>query len=76
MSHQNERDEKEIRSLLKSAVGPMPDTELRRDLWPNMLQRLDQTSPRVPWWDWALLVASVAVFFFYPGMIPALLYHL
>jgi len=76
MSQQDERDEKEIRALLKSALGPMQDHELRRDLWPNMLRRLDEVPLRVPWWDWALLVASVAVFFFYPGMIPALLYHL
>ena len=76
MTHPDEHNEKEIRDLLKSALAPMHNTELRRDLWPSMLRRLDESPIRVPWWDWALLAAATAVFFFYPGMIPALLYHL
>jgi hypothetical protein len=76
MTHQNDRDEKEIRDLLKSAIPPVTDAELRRDLWPATLHRLEEPTIRVPWWDWALLAATAAAFFFYPGMIPALLYHL
>ncbi|HEY2459792.1 MAG TPA: hypothetical protein VGI16_03255 [Candidatus Acidoferrum sp.] len=72
----NHRDENEIRRLLKDSIAPLPDTELHRDLWPSMLRRLDQTSLRVPWWDWVLLGATVAVIAFFPGMIPALLYQL
>jgi hypothetical protein len=76
MTTLDEQNEKEIRDLLKSALAPMQDTELRRDLWPTMLRRLDQPPIRVPWWDWALLAAATSAFFLYPGMIPALLYHL
>jgi hypothetical protein len=72
----NPYDEKEIRELLKTAIGKMPDAELRRDLWPLMQRRLDDAPLRVPWWDWALLAAAVSVFCFFPGVIPALLYHL
>lgn len=76
MTHQDEHDEKEIRVLLQSAFLPLPDSDLRRDLWPAMLRRLDEPPIRVPWWDWALLATVTAVFFFYPGMVPALLYQL
>jgi hypothetical protein len=76
MTHHDDQDEKELRDLLKSAIAPLPDTELRRDLWPAMLRRLDEPPVRVPWWDWALLAAATAVFCFYPGTISALLYHL
>ena len=76
MTQHDDQNENELRDLLKSNLAPFPDTELRRDLWPSMLRRLDESPIRVPWWDWALLAAATAVFFFYPGMIPALLYHL
>jgi hypothetical protein len=55
----------------------MNDTELHRDLWPQMLQRLEQQhSIRVPWFDWALAAIAAATVILFPGVIPALLYHL
>ena len=74
----NQNEEKEIRELLKTAIGEMSDTELRRDLWPLMQLRLGEAllPVRVPWWDWALLAAAVTIFCLFPGVIPALLYHL
>jgi hypothetical protein len=72
----NQHDEKEIREVIKRAIGKMPESELRRDLWPLMQRRLDEVPLRVPWWDWALLAAAIMVFCFFPGVIPALLYHL
>jgi hypothetical protein len=72
----NEREMEEVKKLLKEAVPPMKDAELGRDLWPAMLQRLAQPAVRVPWWDWALLAGSGLLLWFFPGMIPALLYHL
>jgi hypothetical protein len=74
---QNEQRELEqMRKLLKSAVPPRIDAEPRRDLWPQMLQRLDSASPRVPWWDWALLGGAIVAVCAFPGVLPALLYHL
>ena len=70
---------KSMKELLKQAVAPVPDTELRRDLWPQMLSKLDeQPLPvhRVPWFDWVLAAILSAVLIFFPGSIPALLYHL
>jgi len=31
---------------------------------------------RVPWWDWVLLAGVSLLMLFFPGVIPALLYHL
>jgi hypothetical protein len=73
----NDRDEREIRELLKRAIAPVTDTELKHDLWPQMLRRLDQQQPvRIPWFDWALAALLSAALLLFPGVIPALLYHL
>ena len=72
----NPHDDEDLRDLLERAIGPAGDTELRRDLWPRMLQRLNQKQPlRVPWFDWALAALATAALIFFPGVIPALLYH-
>jgi hypothetical protein len=68
-----------MKELLKQAVIPVQDTELRRDLWPQMLRKLDEqpsTVRTIPWFDWALAAILSAVLIFFPGSIPALLYHL
>ena len=75
----NEENNKEMKDLLKQAIAPVKDTELRRDLWPQMLRQLDeQPAPafHVPWFDWALAAILGAVLVFFPSSIPALLYHL
>jgi len=74
----NQENEKEIKALLKKSLGPVQSAELQRDLWPEMLRRLDvQAQPlHVPWFDWAMAAALAAALLFYPGAIPALLYHL
>jgi hypothetical protein len=73
----NPHDDKALRDLLKQSVAPVPDAELRRDLWPQMLRRLDEAQPvRVPWFDWVLAALASATLIFFPGAIPALLYHL
>lgn len=66
----------DLKNILKDALPAVSDSELQRDLWPAMLQRLDQSAVRVPWWDWALLAALAGALCFLPGMIPALLYQL
>jgi hypothetical protein len=72
----DEENNKEMKELLKQAVAPVKDTELQRDLWPQMLRKLDEQPSRVPWFDWALAGILGASLFFFPGAIPALLYHL
>jgi hypothetical protein len=74
----NQENEKQLQALLKQALGPVKHTELQRDLWPQMLRRLDALPQpfRVPWFDWALVAAVAIWFFFSPEAIPVLLYHL
>jgi len=73
--HENE---KELRALLKRDFPPLQNAELQRDLWPQMLRRLDiQSHPlRVPWFDWVLAAAVAAALLLFPNAIPALLYQL
>jgi len=70
-----------MREKLRDSMPPLNElgqgAELRRDLWPDMLRRLEQApTVRVPWFDWALLATAGAAAIFFPALIPALLYHL
>jgi hypothetical protein len=71
----NQREMDELKKLLKEALPPVEE-ELRRDLWPSMVRRLEERPVRVPWWDWLLLGAASLLMLLFPGVIPALLYHL
>jgi hypothetical protein len=69
-------NDKELRELLQQSIAPAENTDLKHDLWPRMLQRLDQQSPApVPWFDWALAGLVGAACLLFPGVIPALAYH-
>ena len=65
-----------MNELLKSALRPVRDTELKHDLWPAMRQRIDERTLRVPMWDWALIAAVLASIAIFPQAALALLYHL
>lgn len=72
----NRQDEAWIREQLKEAVPPVENARLRRDLWPAMLRKLDERPARVAWFDWVVAGLLAAMFFYFPEVIPALLYHL
>ena len=69
-----------MREELRDAMPPLEElghgAELRRDLWPDMLRRLERPPAGVPWFDWALLATAGAAAIFFPALIPVLLYHL
>jgi hypothetical protein len=67
--------DKEIQRLLKEVIPPV-DRELRRDLWPAMLRRLEEPRPSLPWYDWAVITALGCWLVFFPDGILQLLYHL
>jgi hypothetical protein len=52
------------------------DTELKRDLWPDMRRRIDERTVRVSLFDWALIAAVAAWVIAFPEGALALLYHL
>jgi hypothetical protein len=72
----NDRKLKELGGKLRDAIPPFSQPELSRDLWPAMLQKMNEPRLRVPWFDWLLAALAAAVLLFFPGAIPALLYHL
>ena len=75
----NEENADHLKALLKEAIPPLKDTGLHRDLWPQMLRKLDEQpvpASHVPWFDWALAAILSAVLFLFPGAIPVLLYQL
>lgn len=72
----NEQSVEKFRELLRSAVGPTADTELKQDLWPRMLGKLDERAIKPSWLDWALIALVPLWFFLFPEVIPVLLYHL
>ena len=72
-----------LRNDLQSAIPPIANTHPRRNLWPRLLQRIETPplhvsfrTPRMPWFDWALLGIAATSLVFFPALIPALLYHL
>jgi hypothetical protein len=72
----NDREFHELGKKLRDAIPPLRQPELNRDLWPAMLARLNEPPRvRVPWFDWLLAALATAVLIFFPGAIPALLYH-
>jgi hypothetical protein len=72
----NEQDVDDVGRILRKAIAPV-ETDLRRDLWPRMLRRLEGTQPAaVSWLDWALVGLLAAWVLFFPEAIPVLLYHL
>lgn len=71
----SESNQGELRRYLKKRV-PAADLELRRDLWPAVLGRMEKGERPIPWFDWVLLGAATACLICLPQMIPMLLYHL
>jgi len=76
----NAHDENQIKQLLKQALPPVePNAEPERDLWPAVLQRLDEDATQrkaVPWFDWALLGGLAVFAVSFPATIPVFLYYL
>jgi hypothetical protein len=70
-------DLEDVKDLLKAALPRIADDEEpSRDLWPDMLQRMDRETAGVPWFDWALVGGLVALTAALPSAIPVFLYYL
>jgi hypothetical protein len=73
--YMTEQNDRQIRDALKQSFPPV-NTELRRDLWPDVLRKLDTRQVGVPWYDWALVGLSTVIFFAFPELVLLLAYHL
>lgn len=71
----NEQDEA-LKQLLQRAVPGPADRELKRDLWPEMRQRLERPPVHIPWRDWAIAATLLLCLLLFPETIPAVLYLL
>ena len=70
-----EHDDRKVRDALKQSFPPV-NIDLRRDLWPQVLTKLSDRPASVPWYDWALVGLSVAIFLAFPRLILVFAYHL
>ena len=61
--YMTENDDRQIREALKQSFPPVK-TELRRDLWPDVLRKVDAQQVGVPWYDWALVGLSAVMFLY------------
>jgi hypothetical protein len=71
----NEQDEALKELLQRAAPGPA-DRELKRDLWPEIRQRLERPLVQIPWEDCALAATLLLCLLLFPETIPAVLYLL
>lgn len=74
----NESEQERIQRLLKSSLPRIAEGKPARDLWPEMLRRIESETPRVRFGlvDWIITGFAAASVFVFPGVIPGLLYHL
>jgi hypothetical protein len=75
----NESDRDYIQRLLKSSLPRVTNPEPSRDLWPEMLERIEAGADsrlRFALLDWVLVGLVAASMLFFPSLIPGLLYHL
>jgi hypothetical protein len=70
-----EHDEEGLSRLLRTAIGPVGESPLRRDLWPDVVQRI-RYRPRLSRVDGALLAASLVLGPLFPRSVLFLLYSL
>jgi len=78
MNH-DDRIEKLLRESLHRSGDGGADAEPSRDLWPEVLRKIDSESAApaaVPWYDWALGAGLLAAALLFPAAIPVFLYYL
>jgi len=78
----NTHDEERMKKLLRQSLPPVKDEAgPGRDLWPDVLRRLDAgaDAPAISGWAWfdgALLAGLVGLVAIFPSAIPVFLYYL
>lgn len=70
----DDHEEREIGASLRKAF-PATQSELRRDLWPGFLERLETPAIQVPWYDWALAASVLLSTLVFPKLVFFFMYH-
>lgn len=65
-----------LRHAVRKALAPADSAGPSRDLWPELLRRIERQPAAVSRLDWALLAALLAFFVIFPEGLVTLLYHL
>jgi hypothetical protein len=71
-----QEEQERLKRLLQKAVPRVQDATPGRDLWPEMLRKMERERRDVPWLDWALAGLLAGWMFFFPAGILRLLYQL
>jgi hypothetical protein len=73
----NDDDELDLfRKQLRAAMPPCRDVELKTDLWPRMLRRMEDSPAHFGWFETLLATLIVLAFVAFPELIPFVFYHL
>lgn len=72
----NQWSDEKIREALKGAFPADAPPELRRDIWPLMLRRLDSPAWPIHWLDWTVVAVATLLLILVPGAAPILIYFL
>jgi hypothetical protein len=75
MNHED-RDFEFVRKHLRAVLPPLSDPELKVDLWPRMLRRLDESPVTFGWFESILVVLVAITFAIFPELLTTMLYHL
>jgi hypothetical protein len=72
----NDQIDSRFSEVVRAAMAPVTNGELKRDLWPEMSRKLQERTIRLSWFDWGLAAMLVFLLFVFPEGIPGLLYLL
>ena len=68
--------DRELQRALQASFAMEGQEELQRDLWPQLLRRMDEGAVTVSRFDWVLAALLLLGLILFPQGIPALLYHI
>jgi hypothetical protein len=75
----DDRQHRQLAEFLRTAMPPIGEAELPRDLWPGMLKRMESSElrrVRFDLRDWIIAGLVAATVLSFPGLITGLLYYL
>jgi len=72
----SDASDERLRHAARKALAPADSAGPSRDLWPELLRRIERQPAPVSRLDWALLAALLIFVVAFPEALVTLLYHL